>query len=171
MQALAKHRGRLQWSQLRSLSIEMLLELQEEPMSQRFQNYPMMSLASEILSFRSALQIGDARHDEPRRRSLRRAMPPMSPTKPVTSMSIVSGLSRHTRNLQDTGRVSLLFTEDEQSVRNIFSPANASPTPAQPRSYSRNDASWSRNSWTGLPNASVNSSIPCAPCPISSFSD
>jgi uncharacterized protein (DUF924 family)/putative heme iron utilization protein len=32
----------------------------------------------------------------------------------------VSGLSRHTRNLRDTGRVSLLFIEDEKSARNIF---------------------------------------------------
>ena len=32
----------------------------------------------------------------------------------------VSELSRHTRNLTQTGRVSLLFIEDEQSAANIF---------------------------------------------------
>lgn len=53
----------------------------------------------------------------------------------------VSGLSSHTTNLQDTGKVSLLFIEDERDVRNLFARRRLSyQCTATP--ISREDARW-----------------------------
>lgn len=53
----------------------------------------------------------------------------------------VSGLSRHTRNLRDTGRVSLLFIEDEQSARNIFARKRLSYT-CEAEAVARDSTDW-----------------------------
>ncbi len=55
----------------------------------------------------------------------------------------VSGLSRHTRNLQESGRASLLFIEDEQSARNIFARKRLSYA-CVAEFISRDDAAWSQ---------------------------
>lgn len=55
----------------------------------------------------------------------------------------VSGLSRHTHNLRNTGRVSLLFIEDEQPVRNIFARKRLSYS-CKTKTLSHDSADWSR---------------------------
>ena len=53
----------------------------------------------------------------------------------------VSGLARHTRNLEETGTASLLFIEDEQSTGNIFARrrlsywCDAAPVPRPSREH------------------------------------
>ncbi|MEN8132043.1 MAG: DUF924 family protein [Pseudomonadota bacterium] len=55
----------------------------------------------------------------------------------------VSGLSRHTHNLRNTGRVSLLFIEDEGPVRNIFARKRLSYS-CETKALSSDSADWSQ---------------------------
>jgi putative heme iron utilization protein len=53
----------------------------------------------------------------------------------------ISGLARHTRDLQETGQVSLLFIEDEGAARNLFARRRLTSMCASTR-IAREDPDW-----------------------------